>query len=33
VDRVAISCSSDRSEDYLRVVQYEIEKGYRPILL
>ena len=33
VDRVAISCSSDRSGDYLRVVQYEIEKGYRPILL
>ncbi|HSV56807.1 MAG TPA: glycosyltransferase, partial [Magnetospirillaceae bacterium] len=32
VDRVAISCSADRSEDYLHVVQYEIEKGYRPIL-
>ena len=33
VDSVAISCSSDRSGDYLRVVQYEIEKGYRPLLL
>lgn len=33
VDNVAISCSSDRSADFLRVVQYEISKGYRPILL
>lgn len=33
MDDVAISCSSDRSGDYLRVVQYEIQKGYRPILL
>ncbi|MEI6610607.1 MAG: glycosyltransferase [Deltaproteobacteria bacterium] len=33
VDGVAISCSSDRSEDFFRVVQYEIEKGYKPILL
>jgi len=33
VDRVAISCSEDRSKDFLRVVQYEIEKGYKPIRL
>jgi hypothetical protein len=33
VDSVAISCSSNRGQDFLRVVQYEIAKGYRPILL
>jgi hypothetical protein len=33
VDGVAISCSTDRSSDFFRVVQYEIEKGYKPILL
>jgi len=33
VDGVAISCSADRSADFLRVIQYEIEKGYKPILL
>jgi len=33
VDGVAISRSSDRTSDFLRVVQYEIEKGYKPILL
>jgi len=32
LDKVAIS-SKDRSKDYLSVVQYEIQMGYRPILL
>lgn len=30
IDRVAISCSADRSKDYLRVVEYEISKGFAP---
>jgi len=33
VDKVAISCSSDKSVEFWRVVKDEIEGGYRPILL
>jgi glycosyltransferase involved in cell wall biosynthesis len=33
VDRVAISCSEDRSADFWQVVKTEIERGYKPILL
>jgi len=33
VDKVAISCSSDKSEEFWRVVTHEIERGYKPILL
>jgi hypothetical protein len=33
VDKVAISVSSDRSADFWNVVRYELEKGYRPVLL
>jgi len=33
VDRVAISCSEDRSADYWKVVKTEIERGYRPVSL
>ncbi|MCG6533233.1 MAG: glycosyltransferase [Syntrophales bacterium LBB04] len=33
VDRVAISCSSDKSELYWQVLKYELDKGYKPILL
>ena len=33
VDKVAISCSSDKSMEFWRVVKHEIEKGYKPILL
>ena len=33
VDRVAISCSSDPSEDFHNVVQYEISNGFKPMLL
>ena len=33
VDRVAISCSEDRSADYWTVVRTEMERGYNPILL
>lgn len=33
VDKVAISCSSDKSEEFWRVVKHEIERGYQPILL
>jgi len=33
MDKVAISSSSKRGHDFLQVVQYEIAKGYRPILL
>jgi len=33
VDKVAISCSSDKSGEFWRVVKHEIERGYKPILL
>lgn len=33
VDKVAISCSSDKSADFWMVVRSEIERGYKPILL
>lgn len=33
VDQVAISCSSDKSRDFWAVVKYEIERGFRPVLL
>lgn len=33
VDKVAISCSSDKSADFWRVVKHEIDNGYKPILL
>lgn len=33
VDKVAISCSSDKSNLYWRVVKYELDNGYKPILL
>jgi len=33
VDRVAISCSEDRSADFWKVVKTEIDRGYKPILL
>lgn len=33
VDKVAISVSSNRSADFWKVVSYELEKGYKPILL
>ena len=33
VDKVAISCSSDKSGEFWQVVKHEIEKGYQPILL
>lgn len=33
VDRVAISCSEDRSADYWKVVKTEMERGYRPVSL
>lgn len=33
VDKVAISCSSDKSEEFWKVVKHEIEIGYKPILL
>lgn len=33
VDKVAISCSSDKSAEFWRVVQFELENGYRPVLL
>jgi hypothetical protein len=33
VDRVAISCSEDRSADFWKVVKTEIERGYKPTLL
>lgn len=33
IDRVGISCSTDRSEDFYRVVQYEISRGFQPLLL
>lgn len=33
VDKVAISCSSNRSADFWNVVKYEIEQGYKPVLL
>lgn len=33
VDKVAISCSSDKSKEFWRVVKHEIERGYKPILL
>ncbi|MBW2558586.1 MAG: glycosyltransferase [Deltaproteobacteria bacterium] len=33
VDKVAISCSSDKSMEFWRVVKHEIERGYKPILL
>lgn len=33
VDKVAISCSSDKSKELWQVVNYEINRGYKPILL
>lgn len=33
VDKVAISCSSDKSKLYWQVVKHEINNGYKPILL
>lgn len=33
VDKVAISCSSDKSGEFWQVVKHEIERGYKPILL
>jgi hypothetical protein len=33
IDKVAISVSEDRSLDFWNVVKYELEKGYRPVLL
>jgi len=33
VDKVAISCSSDKSTEFWRVVKHEIDNGYKPILL
>ncbi|TSA11186.1 MAG: glycosyltransferase [Deltaproteobacteria bacterium] len=33
VDKVAISCSSDKSKEFWQVVRHEIERGYKPILL
>jgi len=33
MDKVAISCSSDKSMEFWRVVKHEIEQGYKPILL
>lgn len=33
VDKVAISCSSDKSAEFWQVVKYELERGYKPILL
>ena len=33
IDRVAISCSADRSEEYYTVVQHEISKGFVPLLI
>ena len=33
IDDVAISCSSDKSHLFWQVVKYELEKGYKPVLL
>lgn len=33
VDKVAISCSSDKSAEFWKVVKHQIDNGYRPILL
>lgn len=33
IDKVAISCSSDKSMLYWQVVKYELENGYKPVLL
>jgi glycosyltransferase involved in cell wall biosynthesis len=33
VDKVAISCSSDKSAEFWKVIRHEIERGYKPILL
>ena len=33
VDKVAISCSSDKSMEFWQVVKHEFERGYKPILL
>ena len=33
VDKVAVSCSKDRSSEYHRVVAYEISKGFKPLML
>lgn len=33
VDKVAISCSSDKSEEFWQVVKHEFKRGYKPILL
>lgn len=33
IDKVAISCSSDKSKLYWQVVKYELDNGYKPILL
>jgi glycosyltransferase involved in cell wall biosynthesis len=33
VDKVAISCSSDKSAEFWRVVKHEFDNGYKPVLL
>jgi hypothetical protein len=33
IDRAAISCSSDKSKEFWQVVNHEINRGYKPILL
>ncbi|MDZ7698353.1 MAG: glycosyltransferase [Deltaproteobacteria bacterium] len=33
VDKVAISCSRERSLDYYNVVKYEMDNGFKPMLL
>jgi len=33
IDKVAISINKKRSKDFWDVVKYEIENGYKPILL
>ncbi|MDA8159959.1 MAG: hypothetical protein M0T76_04465 [Desulfobacteraceae bacterium] len=33
VDKVAISCSSDKSAEFWRVVKHELDHGYQPVLL
>lgn len=33
VDKVAISCSTDKSKEFWQIVRHEIERGYKPILL
>ena len=33
IDKIAISCSSDKSGEFWRVVKHEFDRGYKPILL